>query len=1215
MNRLYKTVALVVFLCAGQQVIGQNFVTQWNLATAGSGANQLSFGTATSGVVNYTWQEISPGSASGSGTWSGATLTITGLPAGATIRLEIAPTNFQRIIMAVGPDRDRLTQVEQWGSTTWTSMENAFWACANLQVTATDVPNLSGVTNMSQMFRQCSNLNSPSNINSWNTASVSNMSLMFNGAFAFNQNIGSWNTSAVTNMLGMFWAASAFNQNIGAWNTSVVTNMVNMFFGASVFNNGGSNSINNWNTGAVTNMSYMFNRASAFNQNIGSWNIAAVTSMEEMFAFASVFNNGGSNAINNWNTGAVTNMTGMFGFAIAFNQNIGSWNTTSVTNMFRMFFLADSFNNGGSITINNWNTVSVTNMREMFWGASSFNQNIGSWNTTAVTTMYGMFYNATVFNQNIGAWITSSVTDMGLMFAGATAFNNGGSNSINNWNTGAVTNLGGMFQTASVFNQNIGSWNTASATNMSFMFWQASAFNQNIGSWITTAVTDMTQMFTSASAFNRDIGAWNTGSVTSMASMFAFATSFNQNISLWNTSSVTSMLGMFQSATSFSQTIGAWTLNPGVSLFNMFLNSGIDCNNYSATLIGWNANPSTPNNITLGTTGRQYGTNAAAARTSLIAKGWTILGDTPSGTICVPLPIVTNFTPGSGSIGTTITITGTNFTGANTVTFGGTAATSFTVVSPTSITAIVGNGASGSVEVTTPAGTASLAGFTFVPATTITDFNPKIAGSGSTITIDGINFTGATVVSFGGTAASSFTVVSPTSITAIVGAGASGSVAVTTPAGAASLAGFTFVPSPTITDFNPKVGGSGSIITIDGTNFTGATVVSFGGITATSFTVVSPTSITAVVGAGASGSIAVTTPAGAASLAGFTFVPAPTITDFNPKIAGSGSTITIVGTNFTGATTVTFGGTAASSFTVNSATNISAQIAAGSSGNVSIDAPGGTGTLAGFTFISSPTISSFAPTNAGSGSTVTISGADFIGVTSVAFGGTATSSFTVNSPTSISAVVGNGTSGSVSVITTGGNATKVGFVFISAPIISAQLLSTKVEGKIEIDLKNLIATVGTLDINSIKIISQPSSGAFASIFNGLLTIDYTGKSFAGNESIGIEACTTTGQCSQQNFQIEVAGEIIVFNAISPNGDSKNPILFLQYIESISPKNQVTIYNRWGDEVFSVSDYDNKTKVFIGLANDGSRLPVGTYFYKIILPVAGKTMTGFISLKY
>lgn len=84
-------------------------------------------------------------------------------------------------------------------------------------------------------------------------------------------------------------------------------------------------------------------------------------------------------------------------------------------------------------------------------------------------------------------------------------------------------------------------------------------------------------------------------------------------------------------------------------------------------------------------------------------------GGTPS-----TVPTITSFTPTSAAAGATVTITGTNFTGATAVSFGSTAAASFSVVSASSITAVLAAGATGSVSVTTPSGTATKAGFTFV---------------------------------------------------------------------------------------------------------------------------------------------------------------------------------------------------------------------------------------------------------------------------------------------------------------------------------------------------------------------------------------------------------------------------------------------------------------------------------------------------------------------
>ncbi len=111
---------------------------------------------------------------------------------------------------------------------------------------------------------------------------------------------------------------------------------------------------------------------------------------------------------------------------------------------------------------------------------------------------------------------------------------------------------------------------------------------------------------------------------------------------------------------------------------------------------------------------------------------------------------------------------------------------------PTQIAAVVAAGSSGSVSVTTPGGTASLAGFTFVQAPTISYFTPARTNAGNTVTITGTNFNNATTVSFGGTLASSFTVVSNTQITAVLRTGATGSVVVTTAGGTATKAGFVY---------------------------------------------------------------------------------------------------------------------------------------------------------------------------------------------------------------------------------------------------------------------------------------------------------------------------------------------------------------------------------------------------------------------------------------
>lgn len=93
---------------------------------------------------------------------------------------------------------------------------------------------------------------------------------------------------------------------------------------------------------------------------------------------------------------------------------------------------------------------------------------------------------------------------------------------------------------------------------------------------------------------------------------------------------------------------------------------------------------------------------------------------------------------------------------------------------------------------------------------------------------------------------------------------------------------------------------------------------------------------------------------------------------------------------------------------------------------------------------------------------------------------------------------------------------------------------------------------------------------------------------------------------------EVAEGLVVYNAISPTGDARNELLRLENIELFIP-NKVTIFNRWGDVVFDVSDYDNDERAFKGVSNSGKDLPSGIYYYKIELS-GGKSKVGYLSLR-
>ena len=180
---------------------------------------------------------------------------------------------------------------------------------------------------------------------------------------------------------------------------------------------------------------------------------------------------------------------------------------------------------------------------------------------------------------------------------------------------------------------------------------------------------------------------------------------------------------------------------------------------------------------------------------------------------------------------------------------------------------------------------------------------------------------------------------------------------------------------PTVTSISPTAGptAGGTTVTIAGTNFTGATAVSFGGTAATTFTVNSATQITATAPARAAGTvdITVTTPGGtsAANAADrYTYVAAPTVTSISPNqgpVAG-GTTVTITGTGFAaapGAGAVRFG-TATATYTINSNTQITAVAPAGAVGavDITVTTPGGTSATSAadrYTYAAAPVASNF----------------------------------------------------------------------------------------------------------------------------------------------------------------------------------------------------------------------------------------------------------------
>jgi hypothetical protein len=338
--------------------------------------------------------------------------------------------------------------------------------------------------------------------------------------------------------------------------------------------------------------------------------------------------------------------------------------------------------------------------------------------------------------------------------------------------------------------------------------------------------------------------------------------------------------------------------------------------------------------------------------------------------------------------------------------------------------------------------------FTVLPLPpAITSVSPVAGFAGTPITLTGEGFTGASAVTIGG-APVQFSVNNDASITATAGA-SSGLVQVTTPVGTttSNVSFSVLIPAATITNFTPTSGGAGTVVTITGTNLTGATNVSFGAFPATNVSV-SPngTSITATVGAGGgSGAISLQTPAGfISSSTNFFFLPPPpSIASVSPITArvGEVSTFTIQGTNLLGIVSATLGQQATTVGT-NTATQVVVSCTPLSTGffPISINTASASANSMNINVLPPlPVVTGISPTMARAGTVVTIIGSNFSGATAVSLGGTPAQILS-NNGTSITASVGNGATGQVSVTTPAGTGTGAAFTFdasLPPPVITS----------------------------------------------------------------------------------------------------------------------------------------------------------------------------------
>jgi hypothetical protein len=435
-------------------------------------------------------------------------------------------------------------------------------------------------------------------------------------------------------------------------------------------------------------------------------------------------------------------------------------------------------------------------------------------------------------------------------------------------------------------------------------------------------------------------------------------------------------------------------------------------------------------------------------------------------------PTITSVAANAGALagGTAVTIIGTGFYTGATITFGGIACTSVTVINATSLTCTTPAHAAGAVSISiTNVDTQSgniVGAYTYQAGPTVASVSPSagpLAGL-ATVNITGTGFIIGATVTFGETACTAPIVISATSITCSTPAHAAGVVAVVvsnadTQSGILTN-GYIYIPGPTVSSVTNNSGmlAGGTAVTITGTNFIAGATVDFGGSACASVVIVSSTTITCTTSAHVAGAVTVkvtNSDSQFGSVAGaYTYRVAPTVTSVSPNsgVLAGGGVVTVTGTGFYTGAIVDFGGSACGGVTVVSTTSITCTLAAHAAGAVTATVTNSDtqfGSVASaYTYQAAPTVTSVSVVSgfASGGTGVTITGTGFIVGATVDFSGSACTGITVVGSTTITCTTAAHAAGTVNITVTNADAQPgiktAAYTYVAAPIVSIVSLNS-----------------------------------------------------------------------------------------------------------------------------------------------------------------------------
>ncbi|MEW7278287.1 BspA family leucine-rich repeat surface protein [Aquimarina sp. 2201CG1-2-11] len=542
--------------------------------------------------------------------------------------------------------KPRLQTIEQWGTQQWVSMVSGFEDCPNLKLNADDVPDLSQLTSLEDMFSKCTNFEDLKDMMQyWDVSTITTMRNMFSSTRTFNENIGSWNVGNVENFSGMFNGNTVFNQDISNWNigefVSGDVNMAFMFLFARSFNQ----PLNKWDVSKVDRFDFTFSGAVKFNQDLSGWDISSANTMSNMLDSSGMSVENYEAILKGWATDSSGDLNdgiddvpdliifGAHGLRYCSEEGrniliddpyrwtiidggkacpedmfVTTWLvedndkiTIPTDRDYSYVFTIDWGDGTSDVNVNkeishNYTSagtyiVTISGSFPRIYFKNSVDKDkiveVNQWGTQQWISMESAFQGCT--NLKLNADDTpdlSQVTRLWNMFSGCTNFEDL-KGQIGNWDMTDITSISNMFKDCIVFDEDISSWTFTKLESANSTFSGATAFNQDISNWDMSKVNSLASMFEDGTSFNQPIGNWTLGVVDYINNIFAGATSFNQDLSNWDFSNVYVASDMFNGATAFDQDLSAWDISNVEVLDNIFTGTAMSQENYDKTLIGW----------------------------------------------------------------------------------------------------------------------------------------------------------------------------------------------------------------------------------------------------------------------------------------------------------------------------------------------------------------------------------------------------------------------------------------------------------------------------------------------------------------------------------------------------------------------------------------------------------------------------------------------------